>query len=285
MKNGFIICPNCGEITANIPGSCSCGYNENTKKKYIKVNLNYLLKQVVNSTKAYNEFRTNNDKICKTREDYENVMNLDKELLEKITELYTEIFKIEATHTFFYTYVPYIKQMKEYMEVETRIAYRLYQKSNGHIYTFISYWIDNKKAKHELQEFEQLVPKMQLEASTQAHIATERLAIKLIEASKEIDDEKYECEFNNGGYSYSGNVKVTLDYLDTIDVIDRKSAEYRENLIKEKDPEEFTYDDCIIYFDYLWHLEAGQAVGIVKKELENGRYSKALKRLAKIIDE
>ena len=106
-----------------------------------------------------------------------------------------------------------------------------------------------------------------------------------------INNENYSYEFKNGGYVYSSeitdifkilnNAKFKKIYDDNISNFDIKA----QKKLEKKDPLTFTLEECIIYFNYLWHLEGtGLASGIILKRIEDNRYMFTLGKLYNLID-
>ena len=77
------------------------------------------------------------------------------------------------------------------------------------------------------------------------------------------------------------NEKIKKIYDDNI--TDYNSKEQKK--LDKKDPMTFTIEECIIYLNYLWHLEGtGIATGIILKRLEDNRYLFTLGRLYTLLD-
>jgi len=108
----------------------------------------------------------------------------------------------------------------------------------------------------------------------------------------DLAEENYSYEFINGGYSYSTEItnifkvlndeKIKKVYDENISNYDSKS---KKELIQKKDPLKFTFEESIIYINWLWHLEgSGLATGIILKHIENLKYIYALKILYDSLD-
>ena len=105
----------------------------------------------------------------------------------------------------------------------------------------------------------------------------------------DIENKNYTIEFNNGGlgsYHYSNEITNLFKILEDDDIrkiydenISNYSYDSKKELDQKTDPESYSLVDCIIYFNWVWHLESGIAVGIVKKRIDEGKYLKVLKKL------
>ena len=69
---------------------------------------------------------------------------------------------------------------------------------------------------------------------------------------------------------------------------------YEDNLIlynkkeleQNKDPDTYSLIECIVYFNWVWHVEGSRlAVGLIMMRIKNGKYLKTLKQLRKLIFE
>lgn len=105
-----------------------------------------------------------------------------------------------------------------------------------------------------------------------------------------IEKGNWSSEFVGGGYSYSKEITYIFELLQ----IDEYRKMYEDNfelynkkeLEQKKDPETYSLIECIVYFNWVWHIEgSGLVSGIVKSRIENGKYLKALKQLKKLIIE
>lgn len=112
----------------------------------------------------------------------------------------------------------------------------------------------------------------------------------LKQAINNIENDNYICEYRNGGYYYSKEITNIFMILndETIkkifdDNIEKYTFDLKKKLDQEMEPESFSLEECIIYFNWLWHLEAGRAVGIVSKRIKEGKYLRALKRFYEVI--
>lgn len=106
----------------------------------------------------------------------------------------------------------------------------------------------------------------------------------LDESINAIEKKNYEAKFINGGYSYSDNLTCIFKILSESEYrnifgqsIAHYSYNYKKYLEKVVDPDEYTFEECIIYFNWLWHVEGtGLSSGIIMKRIEQGKYLKAL---------
>lgn len=88
----------------------------------------------------------------------------------------------------------------------------------------------------------------------------------------------------NGGYSYPEEMTNVFKVLNDKYLYDS----YIEILDKENDLNKFLFEDdvdtytvygCVLYLNQIWHREASFSVGIVKRQIENGRYQEVLRKL------
>lgn len=110
----------------------------------------------------------------------------------------------------------------------------------------------------------------------------------LDECINAIEKQKYISEFNNGGYSYSSNLTNIFDILDDEEyrnMYNENSGKYdKKNLEQNVDPSTYDLIECIIYFNWVWHVEgSGMASGIIKRRIEQGIYLNALKRFKELL--
>ena len=107
----------------------------------------------------------------------------------------------------------------------------------------------------------------------------------------DIYNKNYTYEFINGGYSYSSeltDIFILLNNKKYKKIYDDNISNYNKKALKaldKKDPFTFTLEECIIYLNYLWHLEGtGLASGIILKRLEDNRYIFTLGKLSSLIE-
>ena len=67
------------------------------------------------------------------------------------------------------------------------------------------------------------------------------------------------------------------------DNIESYSYADKKKLDQNTDPEQYTLIDCVIVLNWIWHVEAGIAVGTIMKKLKDGSYLKTLKQFRKFI--
>ena len=108
---------------------------------------------------------------------------------------------------------------------------------------------------------------------------------KLNKYANEIADGNYTTDFINGGYKYSDNVRYLPGLLSRLKnkIYYERYTSDRKKLLSKKE-KDFSFDDCMNYFDYVWHLEASLAVGTVKKQIESGKYIKVLKKFINYLE-
>ena len=109
----------------------------------------------------------------------------------------------------------------------------------------------------------------------------------------DVETKNYSINFNNGGlgsYHYSDEITNLFKILDDDyirNIYNENIGEYNYDSKKELDqntePESYSLVDCGIYFNWIWHLESGIAVGIVKRRIEEGKYLRALKKFYELI--
>lgn len=104
-----------------------------------------------------------------------------------------------------------------------------------------------------------------------------------------IENQKYMSEFVGGGYGYSENLTSIFDILNDEeyrDIYNENMGKYdKRNLEQNIDPDEYTMIECIVYFNWVWHVDgSGMATGLIKRRIEQGIYLKALKRFRKLLD-
>lgn len=105
-----------------------------------------------------------------------------------------------------------------------------------------------------------------------------------------IENENYTIEFDALAYKYSDEITDIFKVLDDEkirkiydDNIQNYSYDMKKELDQKTDPDTYSLIDCIIYFNWIWHLESGIAVGIVMRRIKEGKYIKALRRLYELI--
>lgn len=117
----------------------------------------------------------------------------------------------------------------------------------------------------------------------------EEKLIIIEENIKAIENNQVEFQFINGGYSYSSNLTSLFSVLNEYSELylnAHYSYDKKRDLEKNIDPESYSLIDCVVYFDWVWHVEgSGLATGIIKKNLENGNYLKALKRFKTLMED
>lgn len=98
--------------------------------------------------------------------------------------------------------------------------------------------------------------------------------------------QNYSYEFINGGYKYSNEITeifIVLNDDNIKRIYDENISNYdskAQKALEKKDPLTFTLAECIIYLNWLWHLEgSGKMIGIILKRIEDNRYIYTLKRL------
>ena len=112
----------------------------------------------------------------------------------------------------------------------------------------------------------------------------EQEIIKLIKYAKEIENGNYTVDFINGGYKYSDNIQYLPLLLTRLQIDYESSIDDRKKLLS-KSVKNFSFEDCMDYFNYVWHLEAGLAVGTIKKQIESGKYIKVMKKFINYLEE
>jgi len=120
---------------------------------------------------------------------------------------------------------------------------------------------------------------------------TKEEKIKILD--KQIDNiEKgnWSADFDGYGYRYSKEITDIFELLQ----IDEYRKMYEDNSIlynkkeleQNKDPDTYSLIECIVYFNWVWHVEGSRlAVGLIMMRIRNGKYLKALKQLRKLIVE
>lgn len=113
--------------------------------------------------------------------------------------------------------------------------------------------------------------------------------LKIIESNiSTLENNGLNPVFKNGGYSYSKNITNIFTLLDEYSEKYYKfePAINKKNEVKMQNCnfENYALMDCIYYFNTIWHLETGIAVGIVISRVESGEYLKALKRFKNLIE-
>lgn len=104
-----------------------------------------------------------------------------------------------------------------------------------------------------------------------------------------IENQKYMSEFVGGGYSYSENLTSIFDILNDEeyrDIYNENMGKYdKRNLEQNIDPDEYTMIECIVYFNWVWHVDgSGMATGLIGRRIKEGKYLKALKRFKTLIE-
>ena len=100
----------------------------------------------------------------------------------------------------------------------------------------------------------------------------------------EITDGNYTASFVNGGYRYSENVLYLTELLARLQISYESSISDRKRLLSKR-VETFSFEECMDYFNYVWHIEASLAVGTVKKQIESRRYVKVMEKFINYLDE
>jgi hypothetical protein len=105
-----------------------------------------------------------------------------------------------------------------------------------------------------------------------------------------IEKENYSYKFESLAYSYSDEITDLFKVLDDErirkifdDNCSKYSYDIKKELDQKKEPESYSLIDCVMYFNWIWHLEAGIAVGIVLKRIKEGKYLRALKRFYELV--
>lgn len=114
--------------------------------------------------------------------------------------------------------------------------------------------------------------------------------LKLDQIISNIENGNYSYDFINGGYHYSKEITDLFEILQsdkykTIfdDNIEFYSYMEKKELDQKINPEQYTLIDCIIVLNWIWHVEAGIAVGTIMKKLKDGSYLKTLKQFRKLM--
>lgn len=101
-----------------------------------------------------------------------------------------------------------------------------------------------------------------------------------------LSSQNYSYEFANDVYIYSNEITEIFMVLNDENIkriYDENISNYNskaQKALDKKDPLTFTLAECIIYLNWLWHLEgSGKMVGIILKRIEDNRYLYTLKRL------
>lgn len=101
-----------------------------------------------------------------------------------------------------------------------------------------------------------------------------------------LSSQNYSYEFANDVYIYSNEITEIFMVLNDENIkriYDENISNYdskAQKALDKKDPLTFTLAECIIYLNWLWHLEgSGKMVGIILKRIEDNRYLYTLKRL------
>ena len=118
-------------------------------------------------------------------------------------------------------------------------------------------------------------------------------ALLLDQIISNIEKENFKCEFVNSGF---GSYHYSEEFTDLFKILE--SAKYRaifddniesysyadkKKLDQNTDPEQYTLIDCVIVLNWIWHVEAGIAVGTIMKKLKDGSYLKTLKQFRKFM--
>ena len=278
-----IICSKCKNITVlneSEKRDCCSVCGSSFGKEKTKVDVKFLKDSIALAESLIKDFQDNNARICRTTEDYEDVARINDYLYAIALKNYLEIFNLKSSSELFLIYFKYMDQMARYMEIEKRISDKLAYKANGHMYTAISYIIDNNKKKHELSKFNEI----QKQTLYKTETIKEKNYLELIrESVNDLIVKEYTCDLINGTYVYSDNVKVAIDYLSELGFKSTASTQYKDFIQKEKNINDLDYEDCLTYFEWVWYLESN-TIGTVKKELENSRYALVLAKLCDLIN-
>ena len=118
-------------------------------------------------------------------------------------------------------------------------------------------------------------------------------ALLLDQIISDIEKENFKCEFVNscfGSYHYSEEITDLFKILESTkyraifdDNIESYSYADKKKLDQNTDPEQYTLIDCVIVLNWIWHVEAGIAVGTIMKKLKDGSYLKTLKQFRKFM--
>lgn len=113
----------------------------------------------------------------------------------------------------------------------------------------------------------------------------------LLKIINDIRNENYAIEFINGGYSYSKEITTISKILDTSyfqNVLDENYSTYKisgKNLNNIEDISSFSLMECIVYLNWLWHIEgSGILTGIIYTKIKNGKYILLLERIKDCIE-
>jgi len=114
------------------------------------------------------------------------------------------------------------------------------------------------------------------------------------EKIKILDDLIHNIETDNWSSTYNGGVSYSKEITDIFKLLNLDEYEniYGENhmfynekeLEKNKDAETYSLIECIVYFNYIWHVDGScLASGLVENRIKNGKYLKVLKQLKKLL--
>lgn len=118
--------------------------------------------------------------------------------------------------------------------------------------------------------------------------------IKILdEVIDNIENNNYSSELIGYGISYSKEITRIFDLLNHKDInkifiksLDEYSFDRKKELEKNTDPEKYDLIDCVVYFNFIWHLEgSGISSGIVNNRIEQGKYLRALKQFKSLLKE
>lgn len=116
----------------------------------------------------------------------------------------------------------------------------------------------------------------------------------LNELISNIENQNWSYTFESSGfYSYSEEITRVFDFLSFEDInkiyednISKYDYESKKRLDQKSNPSDFSLIDCIIYFNWIWHIEgSGIAGGIINSRINNGNYLLALKKTRDLIKE
>ncbi len=138
---------------------------------------------------------------------------------------------------------------------------------------------NDKKCPQCKSKFEEDTSLSQTKNLTQC-IKTTKKIIEILENKKEL----YEFSLNGGGgYSYDKDLIDNIFMLLNMDYTSNIYVSNFEKIYKKKKINKYNFEECITFFDYIFHRE-NIAVGTIMKLMNDGTLLKVAKRLLDILN-